>query len=308
MTNLIRVAGVAVLASAAFVGSSALVKFIGAGGYPSPEIAWFRGAGGLVFLVMGWRAIWPLDRLADPWGHLARGVLGALTILCLMHAVVALPLALVFTIYYARVLLMIPLAGALLGEIARPGVWMAAVTGLVGVAVALLPSLDAPERWTGVAAVVLAALFSAGSQVMVTRLTRTNPPETIVGVFAVVATIMLAFPAVPVWVSPSEPIEWLALVGVSALAVAAQWLVTLAYGAAGAGFVAPFSYLEIPMGAVVGFLLAREVPGWWEMGGGGLVICATAYLTWRSSRGGTGAEREDVAVRLGGVTRTRGIL
>lgn len=285
---MVRAAGVAILASAAFVASNTLVKVMGSGGIPSSEIGWFRSAGGLLFLALAWRSIWPLDRLADPWGHVGRGVLGALTILCLMHAFVTLPFAVAITIYYARVLLMIPLARVLLGEEARPGVWGVAIVGLAGVAVALIPSAELPDRWTGIAAIILAAILSAGSQVMVTRLTRTNRPETIVGVFAVISTLMLAFPAAAVWVPPSEPEHWSMLLGVSALAVAAQWLVTVAYREGGAGFVAPFSYLEIPMAAVIGFLLASEVPQSSELVGGAIVIVATGYLMWRSTRDESG--------------------
>lgn len=278
MSTLTRAALWAIVASAAFQGSNALVKAVGTA-LPSAEVGLFRAAGGVLLLALAARELAALRRLPDPGWHAVRGLLGALTLACLMHAFTTLPLALATTIYYARVLVMLPLARVMLGERASPSLWAAAVAGFAGLAIAVLPTLHTqPELGSGLAAILVATLASAGSQVAVTRLTRTNPPSAIVGVFAVVTMLALSLPASAVWQTPTAS-EALLLLGIGLAGAGAQVAVTRAYALAGAGFVAPFSYLEIPIAAAIGFVMAAELPTPHQAAGSLLVIAAAIYVT-----------------------------
>lgn len=277
MTTLVRATIWAILASLSFQISNALVKAVGTA-LPSPEVALFRAAGGVLLVLVAWRELSALRRLSDPWMHAVRGGLGVLTLLCLMHAFSTLPLALVTAVYYGRVLLMIPLASVTLGERSRPALWLAAAMGFAGVAVAVLPSLQEPELGSGVIALLIATAASAGSQVAVTRLTRSNPPSVIVAVFCAVSMLALTPATAAVWTPPSFA-EAALLVGIGLAGAGAQYAVTRAYALAGASYVAPFSYLEIPVAAVIGFAMAGEVPTVQQAVGCLLVVAATVFVT-----------------------------
>lgn len=267
----------ALASSLLFVAANAMVKAIGTA-LPSAEVSLFRAAGGLLLLVLAWRELHNLRRLADPKWHLIRSTLGAVTMVCLMHAFATLPMALATSLYYARVLLMIPLAGLLLGERSGWDLWAAAIIGFIGVGIATGPIFDAATLSTGVVALLIAIVASSGSQVAVTRLTRSNPPSVIVSVFALVALAILTIPAASSWISPA-PGEVAILIGLGLAGAMAQYAVTRAYALAGASRIAPISYVEIPLAAAIGWIMAREIPTAHQAIGAGLVVASTAYVS-----------------------------
>ena len=283
----------ALLSVLLFTTANALVKLIGPA-LPSAEVSLFRAAGGLLLIVLAWRELRDMRRLADPKWHLIRGVLGSITIVTLMHAFATLPMALVTTIYYARVLLMIPLAALVLGE--RPGrsLYMAAVIGLIGGALTLKPAFDLGYPLVSIAALLLATVASSGSQIAVTRLTRTNPPGVIVSVFALVAIATFSVPSASVWVTPApSDVAILAVLGVAG--ALAQYTVARAYSLAGASRVAPISYIEIPLAAAIGWFMARELPTSLQIIGTLIVVAATAYVSYARRPGGPSVAITDPA-------------
>lgn len=290
-------AAVAIAESCAFVSSNTLVKAL-AGALPAAEIGLFRAVGGLLLLAVVWPRLRSLTKIPDPLWHLLRGLSGAGTILCFMYAMTVLPFALAVTVYYARVLLMIPLAKLLLEERPAPGAWGAAVIGIVGVAVALTPSLAFSGNGLGAAAIIGAALLSSFSQIAVTRLTRSNVPGSIVGVFACVAVGVLLPTAWFHWIPPSLE-DWPVLAAIALTGVLAQWLAAHAYRLAGASFAAPFSYLEIPMAAAIGYLFWDEGVDYLQLVGGLIVIGSTAYIMLAaSSSNQVPAQGRDVSAGL----------
>ena len=174
----------------------------------------------------------------------------------------------------------------------RPGriVWIASWLGIVGVAISLWPQLRTAfdddlgltEAGMGAMLVCGAALFSAGSQTAVRRLTATNTPATIVLVFSVFSIVALCAPAAWGWVPP-KPGDWPVLAAVGMLAAAAQWCTARSYARIGAARAAPVDLMQIPVSAVVGWVLFAEVPTGWGVSGALTIMAASIWVT--SARG-----------------------
>lgn len=283
----------ALTSSVLFTVANALVKWIGPA-LPATEISLFRALGGLLLIAVAWTEFRTLRRLADARMHLVRGALGAVTIVALMHAFATLPMAVTTTVYYGRVVLMIPLAHLFLGERMGRGLWAAAIIGLFGAAITLGATLSVGHFSTGVAALLVATITSAGSQVAATRLTRTNPPAVIVCVFGIVTLTVLSLPAAASWVAPSA-IGILILAALGLTGAAAQYAVTRAYALAGAGRIAPISYVEIPLAAAIGWIMASELPSLRQVCGALIIVAATAYVSTRRAVSQVSPDRSTTA-------------
>lgn len=269
-----------ITAGLAFTLSGSAVKMLSTR-LPPVEVAFFRSLFGLLIVVAAWRAVVELRRIKDPAWHAVRGVLGVLSLLCMVAAFSYLPLAVVFAVFTGRIFLLIMFAAILCAE--RPGrtVWIASWLGVVGVAISLWPQLrtavdddlELTEAGMGAMFVCGAALFSAGSQTAVRRLTDTNTPATIVLVFSVFSIVALCAPATWSWVPP-KPGDWPVLAAVGMLAAAAQWCTARSYARIGAARAAPVDLMQIPVSAVVGWVLFAEVPTGWGVSGALTIMAA----------------------------------
>ncbi|MBP2307489.1 EamA family transporter [Azospirillum melinis] len=271
------------LASAfSFMAANLLIKHLSAK-LPALEMALFRSAGGLILVVVAWRAFLHLRQLQDPQGHLIRAAVGAVSLMALVHAYSspALPVALVTAFMYTRVLLVIPMQRVFLGERAGRRVWIAAGIGIVGALVALWPRLMAigtPHWDWAVASLVIAAFAGAGSQIAMRRLARTNPASVVVAVAAILVSAIVAVPASSVMVEPpADDLPWLA--GIAVLSACAQWSTVRSYKHASPAVLMPITLIDVPVALSAGYLLFGEMPGVNAVVGAVIIIAAAAYVT-----------------------------
>lgn len=271
------------LASAfSFMAANLLIKHLSAK-LPALEMALFRSAGGLILVVVAWRAFLHLRQLQDPKGHLIRAAVGAVSLMALVHAYSspALPVALVTAFMYTRVLLVIPMQRVFLGERADRRVWIAAGIGIVGALVALWPRLmtiGTPHWDWAVASLVIAAFAGAGSQIAMRRLAKTNPASVVVAVAAILVSAIVAVPASSVMVEPpAEDLPWLA--GIAVLSACAQWSTVRGYKHASPAVLMPVTLIDMPVALAAGYLLFGEMPGVNAAVGAVIIIAAAAYVT-----------------------------
>ncbi|MFD1627639.1 DMT family transporter [Azospirillum griseum] len=268
----------AIGSSVTFQALTAAMKALGAS-LPSLEIAFVRGAAALVLVAVTWRAWRDLRMLPDKPIHLLRAGLGTLALLCSVYALsTKLPLALVTLILYSRILLMIPLARLTLGERTGSELWTATMVGFAGVVIAVSPTLTLPDQVPGTLAMMVAAVASAGSQLAVRRLTLTTSSAEIVAAYAVISTMLLAVPTAWVWVPPTAP-EAVGLLGVGLLGMTALYCTAQAYRFAPATTVAPLSFIEIPLAAMLDYAAWGKAPSWQTAFGAALIIAATYSVT-----------------------------
>ncbi len=243
---------------------------------PPAELAWIRALAALVFvggIVTGarqWR------RLALPGWYAVRIGAGVVGMLAFMYAVGVIPIATATLIMYSRILMIPAVARVLLGEAIHPRAAVAGILAVAGALVALWPAVTLQGQYLAAAAVLLAAVSTAISQTAVRRLVQGQPPELTVAMFGLGASIVLAPLAMSNWVPPPMTADGLGLaLLLGATAAAAQYAAARAYSHAPAGVIAPLDALAVPVAAVSGWLIWREVPTTYELVGAGLILAAT---------------------------------
>jgi drug/metabolite transporter (DMT)-like permease len=68
------------------------------------------------------------------------------------------------------------------------------------------------------------------------------------------------------------------LAGLAVLTAAAQWLLTVAYAKAEAGFLQPFDYVRLPINVAAGLVVFGYAPDGLLWFGAALIVAASAYL------------------------------
>ena len=260
-----------------FSTMGALVKHISAH-LPNEMVVFVRSAMGLLAL-LPWvlhRGVGQL-RTKNLRGHLGRGLAGVAAMYCYFYAIAHLPLAEAVLLNYSTPLFIPFIAALWLGERVAPRLWAAIGIGFIGVLLILKPGHDI---FTPVSLIGLASgLFAALAMVSIRRLSRTEPTLRIVFYFSLVCTAVSALPLAWRWQTP-DPKLWTLLIGMGALASAAQLLLTRAYSHAPAAQVGPFTYSTVVFAAAIGWMFWGETPGLLSFGGAALV-CLAGILTIR---------------------------
>ncbi|WP_188051914.1 DMT family transporter [Azospirillum sp. Sh1] len=280
MSRSTTIGGLWILLSAiAFMLANILIRHLSQK-LPPLEMALFRSAGGLVMLLVAWRAFMHLRELRDPLWHVVRAVVGAVSLMALVHSYATLPIALVTTFMYLRSALVIPLTRVILGERAGLGTWAAVALGITGGVVALWPKLSTigtPEFNIDVLALPIAAIAGAGSHVCMRRLGMTNSPSVVVAVSAVLISSFVAVPAASVAIVP--PAQDLGLLaGMALLSGFAQWATVRGYQLETPSRLAPLSLADVPLALTAGFFLWGEIPTAHAVVGSTLIILSSLYV------------------------------
>ncbi|MFV9504531.1 MAG: DMT family transporter [Oscillochloridaceae bacterium umkhey_bin13] len=165
------------------------------------------------------------------------------------------PLAEVFAIEFTVPIWTAFLAAFLLGERITPPRIAAIAFGIVGLLVILRPGMQTIHP---AALAVLASAFGyATAHTLTRRLTRRDPPLTILFYMTVMQLPMGLLPSLANWVTPSMAMwPWLLVVGITALS--AHYCLTSALRLADATVVVPMDFLRLPLIAVVGALFYQE--------------------------------------------------
>jgi drug/metabolite transporter (DMT)-like permease len=91
-----------------------------------------------------------------------------------------------------------------------------------------------------------------------------------------VLTLLVPF----VWVAPSWHDVLLGiLIGVAS--TAGQWIVVLAFRYADASVLAPFSYTQLVVVSILGFILFGELPDVWTVTGAAFIVASGLYTAHR---------------------------
>ncbi len=236
---------------------------------PNVVVVFFRSSAGLLTLLP---FIVGVDlRTAHVKEHLVRSLAGIASMYCFFYTLAHMRLADAVLLNYSLPIFMPFVESAWLGEEFPRRLWTPVLVGFLGVIVILKPGqgLVEPVALIGVAS----ALFAAIAQVGVRRLTRTDPVPRIVFYFAIVATVLSAFPAAANWVTPSGSLWWIVL-AMGATATIAQLAMTRAYAHAPASQVGPFIYSAVVFAAALDWVFWRKLPDAYTAAGGILVAVA----------------------------------
>jgi len=214
-----------------------------------------------------------------PWFHVARGFSSSGAQICSFYAIIHLPLATAVAISFAGPLFVLVLAALILGEVIKARRWSATVIGFLGVLIMLRPT-GAIELASLVA--LGGAFFFGTSVIMVKRLLENENPAVVIFYYGVIASLIFLGPAVYTWVTPSwQDMGLLALM--ATFGVAAQGAYIRALAVAEASELAPYGFLRLLFAALAGFLFFSEVPDFWTVVGGTVIVASTLYIARREA-------------------------
>ena len=258
--------------------------------FPVGEVVFFRSFVAIVPVLMfyAWRnELWTAMYTRRPLGHVARGLLGVAAMFCGFAALARMPIADVTAISFSTPLIIVALAGLLLGERVRIYRWSAVIIGLIGVLVMLAPHLSITQlsamsdaAAAGAILAVLNAVLAAGAYVQIRRLTASETTSSIVLYFFLISSLCGLITLPLGWVWPT-PMEWLGLCLMGVAGGIGQLFMTESYRYAPASLTAPFDYVSIIWAVMIGFVAFGEVPDASVWAGSVIVIAAGLFVIWR---------------------------
>jgi drug/metabolite transporter (DMT)-like permease len=246
------------------------------------QIAFFRNFFGLIFalpiLYAHGFAILRTDKLGL---YVTRCAIGIASMLCGFWALVNLPLAQAVALSYSTPLFVTIFAVLILHEVVRARRWTAVALGFVGVLVIVQPGTEGFTLASLVA--VAAAILSALVSISIKFLSRTEPPDAIVLYTTMIWVPMSLLPALPYWQWPG-PLGWIWVAAAGACGTFAHQLWTRALKRADASVVSPIGFVQLPVVAVLGWLVFGEVVGIATALGSALIFAATFYIARREAQ------------------------
>ena len=272
--------GAAVLMVAA-LGFAAMISLIKLAGerLPVVEILFVRQLGMVAILAPALARDFPgALRTARPGLQCLRVALALVAMLCGFTAVVHMPLADATALGFAKSFFVTIFAVIALGETVGRHRWSAVALGFAGVLIMMRPGSDG---FTVYAVLAVVGAAAAGAVMVVIRLlTRTESGTTILAWQAIGVGVVMAAPALWVWVAPT-PREWGLLAAIGVVSYFAQKLNILAYRWGEASLLASLDYVRLLYATALGWWLFGTLPDAITWVGAGIVTLAAVYTVYR---------------------------
>jgi drug/metabolite transporter (DMT)-like permease len=265
----------------AFVGVNGIVRHLGTE-IPAAQSAFLRFAFGLVILLPALRHLNGLRFPPGTWRLFWwRGALHVAAVIFWFWAMARVPVAEMAAIGFLNPVIVLILAGLLLGEGLRRGRIMAVVAALAGALVVLRPGLR--EVSPGHLAQFGATVFFAVSYLFAKRLSALAPASVVVAVLSVTVAAGLLPAALWVW-QPVGGVQLLWLAAVAALATLGHYTMTRAFSAAPLAVTQPVVLLQILWASLLGALVFGEPVDGFVILGGAMIVAAVSLNTWTEAR------------------------
>jgi drug/metabolite transporter (DMT)-like permease len=266
----------------------ALVKTM-AGQWPGTAVAMLRysaaalGLGLIVAIREGRSGL----RVPKPWLQFGRGAGVSIATICFFLAVMAMPLADATAIQFTSPIITAMLAPILLGERTTKAMWVAMALAFAGVLVVLKPNvteLGATAFYPLGAAVGMACLMLCNRKAAgaASPLAMQFLAAIMAAPILIAATLLLQATGQPqfhVGVPPASVV--IICLVIACTATVAHMLIYMAAVRASAAIVAPMTYVQLLVAAVLGWFLWGVTPDLSTFGGAALII-AGGLLLWRS--------------------------
>ena len=264
-----------------FVAVNTIVRSL-EGAVPAPQAAFIRFLFGMVFLAP---VIWPALRggfSAGTWGLFGlRGALHVVAVIAWFYAMSRITVAEVTAIGFLNPIIVTVGAALFMGERLAARRIAAIGVALVGAIIVLRPGVR--ELDPGHLSQVLASVAFGASYLVAKRLSDRVPASVVVAMMSLTVSVGLAPLAWVVWVPPTmSQVLWLGLVAV--FATLGHYTMTRAFAAAPLTVTQPVTFLQLIWASLVGVLVFAEPLDPWVILGGGLMIGAICYITWREAR------------------------
>jgi drug/metabolite transporter (DMT)-like permease len=201
--------------------------------------------------------------------------IGGITNLAWFYALAHVPLAEATAITFAAPILVIALAGLVLGEKVSPAHWAAVVVGFLGVTLIVRPGFA--EVDLGVVAVLLSTCGMASTYLLSKRITAVDSTQRAAAMMTAIPVITGLVPALLVWKQPGlTTILWVILM--AAAMYCGRLAMLNAFRNAPASTVMPFDFARLPFIAIIAYAAYGEVPDSFALAGGVIVIAASGAV------------------------------
>lgn len=231
-------------------------------------------------------SIWGNDK---PW-LVARGTVGAITLMMVYYAITTLPLAEATILQYLHPVVTVVLALLFLKETVQRSTIACIVLSLLGLLVMIQPNLGLTNiggesithyAWLSLGAGVLGAFGSAVAYVIVKKLTKTDDSSVIVFYFPLVALPISLVLLGDNFVMPSLYVAGvLVLVGV--FTQIGQVALTKALHSADASKATAYAYVQVIFSVAIGWVYFNETPVITTLIGGSFIILgALVNILWK---------------------------
>ena len=273
-----------VVAGLLFAVMGLFVKLGSLHGFSGAELVFYRSFIGLavVYGIVRHRGL--ALRTQHLRSHLYRGLTGLVSVMLYFYALTHLPLATAVTLNYTSPLFLAVLAACVLNERVSRWVLAAVVTGFLGVALLLRPTLASDAILAGVVGVASGACASI-AYLNVKQLGQLGEPGSrIVFYFALISTLgaaawMLAF--------TFHAIDWEGagiILGIGASATLAQLAMTRAYQEGETLVVGSLAYSTLVFASLLGVLVWDEVLGAGSWIGIAIIVASGVVATLAAPR------------------------
>ncbi len=263
-----------------FVLVTAFVKRVGAR-IPAAESAFLRYLLGLVFLIPMLKPLIAARLKTRAIVYFsARGVVHTLGVILWFYAMARIPMAEVTALNYLTPVYVTIGAVLVFGEPPALRRILAVVAALVGALIILRPGIRVVGP--GHLAMLGTSLMFAASYLIAARMSGLVKPVVVVAMLSITVTIGLAPFALANWVPPTlAELAW--LFGVAVFATAGHYTMTLAFAAAPMSVTQPVTFLQLVWSVLVGWAVFAEPVDGWVILGGGLILGAVSFITWREA-------------------------
>jgi len=240
-----------------------------------------RYALGLVFLLPVIRPMWDARLTRRQLGLFGlRGVVHTFGVILWFYAMTQITIAEVTAMNYLNPVYVTLGAALFLGERLAARRLFAVGAALVGALIILRPGFREVEA--GHVAMLGTALFFGASYLLAKLLSGETSPGVIVGMLSITVAVGLAPFALAVWVTPTLE-HWGWMFVVACLATAGHYTMTLAFAAAPVTVTQPVTFLQLLWSVLLGALFFAEPVDGWVVLGGGVILAAVSFITWREA-------------------------
>lgn len=209
-----------------------------------------------------------------------RGLIAGVNALAWYKGLTLIPFVVATSLNFCAALFVTIGAVLFLGEKAGIRRWSAVAVGFLGALIILRPGVEVVTP--GALLVMLSAVLSGASLLLMKLLTRTDTPITIVTYMYLFRIVIAMVPAAMSWIWPSlENLAWFALIGVvSSVTNIAQ---AHAFKAADATLLAPVRFTRLVWATLIGVVAFGEIPDFWTIVGALVIACSISYIAWREA-------------------------
>lgn len=247
------------------------------------QIVWGRFFFHLLFLLplvlvrYGPKALLP----QYPVMQVVRGGLLLLATIVFFAAIAVMPIADALAIYFISPLLVTALSPVLLGEQVGLRRWAAVGGGFIGVLIIIRPGFVSIDTgtWLALCGGVVYSLYAISTR----KLAGSAPPLVTLTFTAILGAVILSLLMPFLWLVPTST-DWFLMAGMGLCAAVGHYLLIKAFDYAPASVLAPFSFTEIIMATVVGYVGFGDFPDQWTWVGIAIIIASGVYISWRERR------------------------